>query len=155
MRSDDFEISFDEGKLIVKHKDKTYETDVTLKLQEVKDIEIIETPTTDAEQENASSVSKYDKEMSDGKSFRQAFPELLRDDAIQKDIIDTASKFGYDITTGEINDLYNILVDLFQKNLTDEEINDALSNVEQINNAYQMFRVVMPNAFDEILNQCI
>lgn len=155
LKSSDFEISFDGGKLIVKHKDKTYETDSTLILQEVKDIEIMEISVTDPEQDSVSSISKYDNQLPDGKSFRKAFPELLRTEKIRNDIIDNASSFGFDVTTSEIDDLYNTLVDLFQKNLSDVEINDVLSNLEEINNAYKVFRVVMPDAFDEILNQCI
>ena len=153
--SSDFEISFDSGKLIIKYKDKTYETDSTLKLQEVKDFEILEVAAINTEQERMSSVSKYDKEISPGKSFRKEFPELLKTDEIQRDIIDNANSFGFDVTTDEINELYNTLVDLFKNDLTDEEITGVLSNLEEINNAYKVFRVVMPDAFDEILNQCI
>lgn len=115
----------------------------------------MEIAVTDPEQKSVSNISKYANQLPDGKSFKKSFPELLRTEEIRNDIINNASSFGVTVTTSEIDDLYNTLVDLFQKNLSDEEINDVLSNLEEINNAYKVFRVVMPDAFDEILNQCI
>ena len=154
LKSDDFEISFDEGKFIVKHKDKMYETDSTLQLKEVKDIEIIETPTTDTEQENVSSVSKYDSKMSDGKSFKAAFPELLMDADIQNQIIEEAASFGDTVLKEDIETLYNTLVDLFRGNITDDEINERLSTLENDDKTYAAFIGIISDEFMEILNLC-
>ena len=155
LRSDDFEISFDGGKLMVKHKDKTYEIDSTLQLKEIKDIEIIETPTTEAEQERVSIVSKYDSKMSDGKSFRQAFPELLRDTTIQNQIIEEAATFGDTITKDDIEALYNTLVNYFGGNITDEEINERLSTLGNNDKTYIAFIGIISEEFMDILNLCI
>ena len=150
--SSDFEIKFDNENLIIKFKGKTYQTDMTFKLQEVQSFEIIETPDV-VEEVAVSQSSKYDTKLSEGGTFRKAFPKLLLDETVRTQLKTEANNWGDEVEDSDIDQLYNILINLFDSDKQDSDIDEQLFTLEN-NVTYNAFTSIISSEFFDILNKC-
>lgn len=150
--SHDFETKFDNESLIIKYKGKTYQTDVTFKLQELQSFEIVEMPDV-VEEVAISQTSKYDTKLSDSGIFRKAFPKLLLDETIRTQLKIEANNWGNEIEDGDIDQLYNILINLFDSDKQDSDIDEQLITLEN-NVTYNAFTSIISSEFFDILNKC-
>lgn len=150
--SSDFEIKFDNENLIIKFKGKTYQTDMTFKLQEVQSFEIIETPDV-VEEFAVSQSSKYDTKLSEGGTFRKAFPKLLLDETVRTQLKAEANNWGDEVEDSDIDQLYNILINLFDSDKQDSDIDEQLFTLEN-NVTYNAFTSIISSEFFDILNKC-